>query len=791
MIRPTITRRQFLRAGAAAAGAAASGTRAAAWAAGEAAAAGLDALPAGPAPAALDLPHFPSRLHAFVWRNWALVPVDRLAAVLGTTRERVGSVAEAMGLRADPPEISADQQRRSYITVIKRNWHLLPYEQLLALLGWTAEELAFVLREDDFLFIKLGSLKPACPRLRYVAPDAATRAREAEFARTVRAFFSGDVARPANPLFAFVRDLSRPATASRPVSGSAQLRYCYSYFALYGDPLLDPAADPYPDGLLARLADAGVNGVWLQAVLHKLAPCPWQPGRSRGHPTRLRNLRALVARAARRGVRVFLYLNEPRAMPLRFFQAHPDLKGVVEGDHATLCTSQPAVREFLTGSVAAICRAVPDLGGFFTITASENLTNCWSHGGGASCPRCASRGPAGVIAGVIAAFHEGLRSAGGRQELIAWDWGWADAWAPAVIEALPAGVALQSVSEWSLPIERGGVKNTVGEYSISCVGPGPRARRHWELARRRGLRVLAKIQAGNTWELAAVPYIPAVALVAEHARNLREAGVDGLMLGWTLGGYPSPNLEAVGAVLAGGDLATVARRRFGPELGPAVMRAWEQCSQAFREFPYDGAVVYYAPFQTGPANLLWGQPTRYAATMVGFGYDDLDRWRSPYPAAVFIGQLEKVAAGFAAAGMGIERRLDGRRDAGAPAVAAARAEARLMTAASLHWQSVANQARFIELRRRLLAESAPGTGGPLVNELGRVLRAEQAAARALFELQSRDARLGFEASNHYFYVPMDLVEKVVNCEHLLRHWLPVVPAGGTGTDRAPAAARAP
>ena len=37
-------------------------------------------------------------------------------------------------------------------------------------------------------------------------------------------------------------------------------RYCYSYFALYGDPLLDPALDPYPDGYLARLAASGVTG---------------------------------------------------------------------------------------------------------------------------------------------------------------------------------------------------------------------------------------------------------------------------------------------------------------------------------------------------------------------------------------------------------------------------------------------------------------------------------------------------------------------------------------------------
>ena len=43
-------------------------------------------------------------------------------------------------------------------------------------------------------------------------------------------------------------------------------------------------------------------------------------------------------------------------------------------------------------------------------------------------------------------------------------------------------------------------------------------------------------------------------------------------------------------------------------------------------------------------------------------------------------------------------------------------------------------------------------------------------AKALFRLTSQDSRIGFEASNHYYYVPQDLVEKVINCEHLLRQF---------------------
>lgn len=733
----------------------------------------IDALPTGNFPAPVSFPHFPSRLHAFIWRNWQLVPMERLANVVGTRRADILALGRSMGLRK-PARITQDQQRRSYITVIKRNWHLVPYEQLLALLEWSAEELAFALREDDFLYIKLGSLKPGCAPLKFVPSDEATRRKEAEIARFVTAQFPDDLPGRQEPLFEFVRDLSaRVPSGARPASTSDQLRFCYSYFALYGDPLLDTETDPYPDGYLARLAAQGVNGVWLQAVLHKLAPCPWDPERSARHGERLKNLRALAARAARRGIKIFLYLNEPRALPVKFFERYPQLKGVVQGDYATLCTSQPVVRKFLSGSVEHICRAVPELGGFFTITASENLTNCWSHGGGKACPRCRDRSAAEVIAEVNSTIAEGIERGGNKQRLIAWDWGWADDWAADAIRRLPKNVSLMSVSEWNLPIERGGVKSTVGEYSISAVGPGPRAKRHWKLARERGLSVVAKIQAGNTWELSALPYIPALSLVAEHAKNLRAERVDGLMLGWTLGGYPSPNLETMAEVLAGGELATVAKRRFGVQLAPAVMKAWAECGEAFREFPYDIGVVYSAPLQNGPSNLLWEKPTGYRSTMVGFPYDDLDGWRAIYPAPVFAAQLEKVAEGFASAARNFEEALkNAPRPLRSAELLAAYWHRDLILAASLHWQSVANQSRFVAARRALASATTLAEAEPRLKELAHLLRVESKAARALHDLQVRDSRLGFEASNQYYYVPMDLAEKILNCQDLLERWLP-------------------
>jgi hypothetical protein len=704
-------------------------------------------LPVGSAPEPLEAAWFPSRLHAFVWRNWSLVPPTLLASVAGAKSEDMTNLGRSMGL--EPARgLSPSLRRRAAITIIRRNWHLLPYDQLLSLLGWTPEEMAFTLREDDFLFEKLGGLKPNCPPLRWVEPTAAEAARAREISRVVRKRFPKGRLEGREPLFSFIENLGKPVPSERrpiPGAASAPLRLGYSYYALYGDPLIDASLDPYPDGYLARVAAAGVNAVWLQGVLSRLSPVPWSDDDKIEH--RRAALRDLAARAARHGVKVFLYLNEPRSQPTSsgLFDKNPGWRGVDENGYAALCTSSAGVRDALREAVADLCRAVPGLGGFFTITASENFTNCWSHGGGARCPRCQARRPAEVMAEVNAIFHEGIRAANGGQRLLAWDWGWGDDWAVDAIGRLPTGVELMSVSEWGLPIERGGVKSVVGEYSLSSIGPGPRALRHWAAARQRGLGVVAKIQCANSWELSAVPYLPVVENVALHAAALREAGVESMMLGWTLGGHPSPNLAAIVEIGSGGTLETLARRLYGDGQAQAAAAFWRECSGAFRQFPFNVGCVYFAPLQMGPAAPLWPAPTGYKACMVGTPYDDVEAWRGIYPAEVFAGQLEIVAAGFEAAAAKLSAAIP------SPSSALAE-ELTFVEAAAIHFASVANQCRYVLVRR---------AGDAAVKV--RFIEAEAVLAARLHALQSRDARLGFEASNQYYYIPLDLVEKVINC----------------------------
>ncbi|MEW6234402.1 MAG: hypothetical protein AB1656_03355 [Candidatus Omnitrophota bacterium] len=731
-------------------------------------------LPAGSAPQALEFPHFPSRMHAFVFRNWPAVGAERLAKVLDTTPENVRAAAESMGLPPAPTPIGGDLQR-IYITLIRRNWHLLPYEQLLELLDMSAQQLEYCLREDDFLFVKLGSLKPQCEPLRYAPPTEEIKNRCAEIKRIVEKHFADALQAPEEPRFQFIHDLSQ----LQPISPSSKSikrfspRYIYSYFALYGDALMNPQLDPYPDGLLQKLSELGVDGVWLHTVLRNLAPSPFFPEFGQDCETRLKNLNDLVQRAKRFNIGVYLYVNEPRAMLQDFFVNHPELKGVQEGDYCAMCTSAPQVRQWLSDSLAYVFEHTPDLAGVFTITASENLTNCASHGGSSRCPRCKVRSPAEIIAEVNAAVESGVHRGNPAANVIMWDWGWNDEWANEAIAKLPKSAWLQSVSEWSKPIVRGGVETAVGEYSLSAVGPGPRASNHWAAAKKAGLKTIAKVQINATWELSAVPYLPVMDLIAEHGGNLLKANVDGLMLSWTVGGFPSPNLELLSqfdrdpAPDRETALNALAQVHFGVEGAPLARQAWTAFSRAFAEYPFHVNVVYQGPQQMGPANLLYAEPTHYAATMVGIPYDDVDRWRGPYPADVFAGQYSKIAAGWKEGLTALEKAA-----ALAPSdqAASARDQIRFARAAQLHFASVANQTRFTVLRNSLLNKNKPLSEAERKSkrdEIKMIVQDEIVLAKNLFALARQDSRLGFEASNQYYYLPVDLMEKVIDCQYIL------------------------
>lgn len=174
--------------------------------------------------------------------------------------------------------------------------------------------------------------------------------------------------------------------------------------------------------------------------------------------------------------------------------------------------------------------------------------------------------------------------------------------------------------------------------------------------------------------------------------------------------------------------------------------------------------MYKAPQQMGPANLLYAEPTGYRATMVCFPYDDLNGWRGPYPPTVFAEQFEKVAQGWAEGLLHFEKAV---KASTGESRAAAVSDLSVAQAVHLHYASVANQVRFVLARDALSQPNATREQRQqLRQEIRQLAEMEISLARKLFAVTNQDSRIGYEASNHYFYVPLDLVEKVLNCEFI-------------------------
>lgn len=748
----------------------------------------IDSLPVGRAPQPIRDPHFPDTLHAVIWRNWDFVDVGHLAGILRATPQQITEIARSMGLPPQRP-ITPENQKRNYMSILRRNWHLLPYEQLCPLLNWDAAEMQYSLNEDDFMWVKLGGYKPQCPPVYYQTPTPAAREQAARIARMLQSHLGDGMQAPAEPPFGFIQQLEQIQTipAGTPsADGSFQVRMCYPYFLRFGDPLVGDGIDDIPEGYLSQLAACGVNAIWFQGVLNKLAPWELAPELSAGWEERLVNLNRLVKRCRKYGIDVLLYLNEPRAMPPAFFEKYPHLRGVSETpDRApyspnvqALCTSTREVQDFITNSVRHLFTRVPDLGGIFTITYSENLTNCYSRKYGigdeyalrsstdadqvsaapkvgAACPRCQSRGPETIHAEVNALIDRGMRQAGSKGKLFWYVWSTPEEWIPGIIEKVPDTCWVLCISEWGKVFTRGDYTGKANEYSISIIGPSDQSLRQWKLAKDRRLNTVAKIQAGTSFEMFLIPYLPATRRVAQHVSNLVDAGVDALMLGWSLGGWPSTNLEVAAEMgrlprpTIDQALRTVAARRFGADAADQVVEAWNLLSEAFGEFPFNMSTVYSAPQCLGPANLLYAGPTGFAATMITFPYDDLDGWRGPYSADTFRRQFEKLTAGWQK-GVEILDRI--RKSHPSPAL---EAEWRIAESCRLCYRSTANQIRFVQLRQ---------TDPAACRE---ILRDELDLARRMFELVRLDSRIGFEATMQYAFARFDLAEKILNCEQLL------------------------
>ncbi len=820
----------------------------------------------------LDIPHFPTKFQALIFRLWENVPAKRLAEVLKTDEATVAQLARDMGLGEQK---WLDQwMTRGYISILRHAWNILPYSQLCQLLDWDEDRLDFILKEDDFLDVKLAGwqrTRTDVEEVFYRPLTDAEKARTAKIKETMeKSILPVDTSKAEEPfdffnnryapiatkkirevtvdgswtikvncdgVSDFVEDFKDEAksvygvefasegdknieinmtandddeeyheisvedgkitvNAGTPVgvmrglyflldlaNGAGALsfdkktykrktkvktRFIYSFCGLYGDVLDKDSSISFPDELLRGYARQGINGVWIQGVFYKIAPYPFAPEKCEGWEMRLKNLDEMTRRCARYGIKVYMYINEPRNMPLDFFEKNPHLKGTRQTDtNACLCSSHPETHKYLKDTIQTICKAAPLLGGFLNITQSENVVLCYSRGIGEIkedehkhidvdfCPVCGKRKGSEVTAEILETMANAAAEVNENIKFFAYAWAWMPHFEDQLedlISRLPKNIIVLQVSESGIELIRGGIDNVVRDYSLSIVGPGEAAKELWAMCRKHGLEVGAKTQINNSWECSTAPFLPVYENVTQHMRNLIDAGIEHVMLSWTLGGYISDNIKIASAYFfedtenCDNPYDVVLENAYG-EYSGKIKEAVSHFCKGFSEYPFDLRHIYDGPSNAGSANLIYPEPTGINATMTCYPYDDLQGWCGcVYTPEILEKQYTKLCAEW-------EKGLEILKDVPT-------CEFKDMaTYGYTLFKSSLNQIRYYLLR----------DGEPDKAKMDELVKSDKELALTAYEIMLRNSAVGYEAANHYYVTRASFMEKVVNCDYLLEN----------------------
>ncbi len=690
--------------------------------------------------------NFPTRWQTVIFRNYGFVPEDRIGKVLNCSKETVIFEAQRLGLGG--VEYDEQWEKSGYITIIRNNWYILPYEQLVELLNITIEKLDFILRNEDFLGIKLGSIKPIVERVSYT-PLTSEEIRKTE---NVRKTVEGYISSKLKPFDFFSNRAKSNKTDCKNCENTKRMMI-HAYLTPCGDVFMRDSENYMPDWLLQEYANNGVNAIWVHGLLSALSPYPFAKSKSDDYKTRRYKLINLVNRCKKYGIKVYLYLNEPRGVDVEKHKKFSHLFGRVENGVATLCLENSEVEEYLYEAVKDLFTEVKDLGGAFTITMSENPTHC-NYVPDGNCPTCKNIPPEVSSAKVNNIIARAIKDSGSSAELIAnlWGWsqymGWTDEQVLHGIDLLDQSISVLSVSEFDLDIEKGGVKNKIIDYSIPNAGPGEIAEKALSYAKKKGHKIYAKIQINNSWEMSAVPYLPVFDLTYEHIKNLKAIGVEDYLLNWTLGGYPSPTMDMISAFNRLGnqfDLDAWYEDYFG-EKGKQVHEAVKLICDGFREYPFSVQNLYFSPKTLGTANLWDLEPSEKPSTMVCYSFDDYETWLGPYPIDVYFSQYEKLLKSWK---QGVEKLKK---------LADNQLIDELLTygeVAYYHFLSDVNQTRYSICKRNNKKE-----------EMKPILLEEMKIAKETLRLLEKSSTIGFETSNHYFYTRRNLIEKLINVKRI-------------------------
>ena len=571
---------------------------------------------------------------------------------------------------------------------------------------------------------------------------------------------------------------------------SAPMRIWRSWRSTFYDDEALQASKVYTAAELGRIADAGFTGIWIRAILRDLVRTDALPEFGAEGAPALRSLRTTLERCEKAGLRFFLYIQPPRGFPADdpFWEKRPELRGAPQdvaalgGKVCPLCTSQPRVRDFLREGSEKLSRALPGLGGVILITASEFVQHCYSHHHinvteltpdaeqpPVGCPRCAEREPRDVIMDIIGNVRAGLRAADPNTELIAWNWSWSfyeKEPQARIVASLPRDVTLM------LGFERGDKKKILGkvrpvdEYSLSFPGPSKRFLKAAEVARKRGMRVMTKLQFGTTHELATVANLPLIGSLYEKARAMRRLRVRDFMGCWNFGNRLTANTAAFLDFMERKPLPprrqalrSFAADYFGGGDTDKIADAWEAFGKAMDFYPFTIPFIYYSPINYAVAQPI--RPTTADKVPVGRSWmDDVERGESLegafgcYTPEEVVEGLGRLQAGWRE---GLELLEEGLRG-----VRGAHAREELSNARMVGhcFRSAWNVYRAWPLRTPWRKKNGPALRGVLEDELAHLPEAA--------DIAEKDDRLGFHIEcQAYLFTAESIRAKVAELKKTL------------------------
>ena len=552
------------------------------------------------------------------------------------------------------------------------------------------------------------------------------------------------------------------------------------------DELIDDV-DYYPDEYLNRLAQEGINGLWLTVEFKDLCRTSFTPDAAPDSEKRLAKLRKTVDKCLRYGIRTFIFTIEPIAWrrddPI--LKRYPELGGAENaGGSICFCPSSETARKYLWESTNYIFSRVPGLGGIINISLGEKTTTCvssvnWLKDGGMGsqkmeCPRCGKYPIRDAMYKNVAAMTAGMRAAAPDAEFISWYYcsnekDMKDEFF--TMNRLPEGAVLLFNFESGGVQEQCGRKLVGGDYWLSYAGPSPRYERMIS-AVPEGIGRGAKLQVACSHELATVPYIPVPGLLYRKYKEMKRLGITTAMQCWYFGNYPGLMNKAAG-MLAFEDFSTdetefltrLAAVNWGKN-APVFASIWKLASEAYQNYPFSNGMQYWGPFHDGivwplypavrflPLSPTWRADYPTSCDMIGECLKDLPLEH----AEILSGRLSSMWHSAA------EKALSFRQEyVRAPEQ---QAELDLMEALDILFTSAHDIFKFYLLRSENRGFTA---------EMRQIMQQEILLSRRMLELCSHDSRLGFhsEAENYRFF-PEKLAARARFLEEMLADPLPEV-----------------